>query len=99
MELGRITAEGGCKHINAADGAQTGLGAYCIIAQEDTVISLLKGGTSSSDIGTNFLTTQGISGKTLKQGCQLFVPLSNTYNSLTVQSGSVMIYKLAADTI
>lgn len=89
----RITANGGSKHINSADGAQTLQGLYAFIVQEDTVITVLAGGATSTATGTNFLTAQGLSGKTLKQGALIMVPDGFVINSITLSSGSIIAYK------
>lgn len=96
METQRLTAEGGCKLI-ADTSAYTGQGFYCFIVQEDTVIATLAGGTSSSATGTNFLTTIGLSGKTLKQGALIVAPTASTFNSITLTSGSIICYKHPAN--
>lgn len=97
MESGRITSEGGCKFI---DSAATSVGAYCFVVNADCVLTTLTGGNGGlTDNATNYLTSIGLSGKTLKQGTQIFAPLNCRFNAITPSSGSVIAYKLAADTI
>jgi hypothetical protein len=71
--------------------ARTGKAYYGFIAQEDTVIATLAGGVGSST-STNYLTTIGLSGKTLKQGALITVPYEETIKNLTLTSGSVIAY-------
>jgi hypothetical protein len=94
MEAARITADGGCKFI---DSASTSVGAYCFVVNSDCVLTTLSGGTSPSATSTNFITTIGLSGKTLKQGTLIFAPEGYLFNSITPSSGSVIAYKLEAD--
>ena len=92
MSVQRLTAWNGSKHINSGDGAQTGVGCYGFIAQEDTVINVLLGGSTDSSIAENFKTTLGLTGKTLKSGALIVVPLGQFINSITLTSGSIIVY-------
>lgn len=91
MELGRITAEGG-SFLIADTSAHTGKGAYGFYVVEDTVVALMKGGTTSSLININFLTSFGISGETLKAGSLFLSPKPYVINSITLTSGSIIVY-------
>lgn len=92
MSIQRLSAWNGSKHINSADGAQTNLGCYGFIVQEDTVITTLAGGSTSTSTSENYLTDQGLSGKTLKSGALIVAPLGNFFNSITLSSGSIIVY-------
>jgi hypothetical protein len=71
--------------------ARTGKAYYGFVVQEDTVVATLAGGNGSST-ATNYLTTIGLSGKTLKQGALITVPYEETIKNLTLTSGSVIAY-------
>jgi hypothetical protein len=55
------------------------------------LVATLAGGNGSST-ATNYLTTIGLSGKTLKQGALITVPYEETIKNLTLTSGSVIAY-------
>jgi len=94
MELNRLTGQGGCKFI---DSASTGVGAYAFIVNADCVLTTLTGGNASTtDTTTNFLTTIGLSGKTIKQGTLIVAPTNYMFNSITPSSGSVIAYNLGS---
>ena len=86
MSAQRLTAWNGCKY---QDGTSLSSGdiAYAFIPNEDTVVSTLTG----SD-GVNYLTTMGISGKTLKQGALFIAPYGIKFTSITLTSGSIVKY-------
>jgi hypothetical protein len=54
-------------------------------------VATLAGGNGSST-ATNYITTIGLSGKTLKQGALITVPYEETIKNLTLTSGSVIAY-------
>ena len=87
----RVSAFQGCELI-ADTTARTGKVFYGFIVQEDTIIATLTGGTSG-ETSTNWLTLIGLSGKTLKQGALILVPLDNYITNITLTSGSVIAYK------
>ena len=81
----RITGSKGSKVLTGT-GAHTSLGGYCIIVQEDTVITTFTVGTTDS------LAAYGLSGTTLKAGAYISVPEQSTITAITMSSGSVIIY-------
>ena len=60
-----------------------------IIAQEDTVISVLSG-TDSNGNAVDFKTTQNVD--TVKANALILVPLGATITAITLTSGSVICY-------
>jgi len=86
----RVTAFEGSQYIPASS-AQTGKNYYGFMVQEDTVIGTLAGGDRAAT-STNWLTTMGLSGVTLKQGALILVPEGKFIANLTVTSGSVIAY-------
>ena len=88
----RVSASNGSKHISSTDGAQTSVKAFGFIAQEDTVISVLLGGSTDTSTAQNFKTDLGLTGKTLKAGALIVVPIGNYINSITLTSGSIIVY-------
>ena len=90
MSNRRVTAFQGCELI-ANTTARTNKAYYAFIAQEDTVVATLAGGVGDST-ATNYITTIGLSGATLKQGALIVVPEEETIKNLTLTSGSVIAY-------
>ena len=67
---------------NARTGKQ-----YCAFyVREDTVVSVATGG------GNNYVTSFGISGKTLKAGDWYYTPYFEYITALTLTSGSIIAY-------
>lgn len=93
MSIQRLSAWNGTKHINSADGAQTGQGCFAFIVQEDCVVTVLLGGDTTSSISEDYKTTQGLATKTLKQGALIIAPFGKFFNSITITSGSIITYK------
>jgi hypothetical protein len=90
MSMDRLASWNGCELI-ADTSARTGKTYYAFIAQEDTVVATLTGGTSGVT-STNFLTSIGLASKTIKQGALIVVPAGNFITNLTLTSGSVIAY-------
>lgn len=90
----RLTAGGGCELI-ADTTLRSNKKYYAFIVQEDTVVHTLTG--SSEDVvpspPTNYLTTIGLSGKTLKQGALIVAPINEAFTEFKLTSGSVIAYK------
>lgn len=86
MSMDRLASWNGCKY---QDGTSVSSGdiAYAFIPNEDTVVATLTG-----DNGTNYLTTIGLSGKTLKQGTLIIAPLGVKFSTITLTSGSIVKY-------
>jgi len=80
----RITGSRGSKLL--ITGTNSSLGAYCFIAQEDTVIS------SFLVNGVEARTEYGIGGNTLKAGGLITVPENDAITEIVITSGSVIIY-------
>ena len=91
MIIGRIEAANGSYHLNAADGARTGIEWFGFVPDQDTVISVLTG-TDCQGAATNLLTTMNLTGKTLKQGSYIAVPLGRVITAITISSGAVVGY-------
>lgn len=84
----RVTGAKGCKHINAADGAVSGLRFSSILVQEDTAFTTITG----SD-GSDLIAYWGISGKTLKQGALLTTKLEVSVEAVEIDTaGSIIGY-------
>ena len=82
----------GSEYLNAA--AHTSVSAYAFIVQEDTIISVLTGGDASeakNDI--DYEDTMNLDGVTLKQGALIQAPDGELFQSITIDSGSVIAYK------
>lgn len=88
----RLTASNGCELI-ADTTERTGKAYYALICQEDTVIATMSG-TDHAGAAVDFVSTMGLSGKTLKQGALLTAPLANKITNVDLTSGSVIAYKL-----
>ena len=67
--------------------AHSSLNGYAIIVQEDTVFTAFE--VDSSDA----LSDYGLSGTTCKAGAYITVPESSSITSLTMSSGSCIVYK------
>ena len=81
----------------------TGLQVYAFIVQEDTTVTLVKGGDSSligtfdqnnvAYVLTDYTTSMGLGvGITLKQGALLTAPAGEIFTEITVTVGSVIAY-------
>ena len=68
-------------------GAHPSLNGYAIIVQEDTVF------TAFEVDGVGALADYGLSGATCKAGGYITVPESSSITSLTMSSGSCIVYK------
>jgi len=88
----RLTANGGCEYIDNTD-ERTGKKYYAFIVQADTVVSKLTGG-SAGDTTTNYLTSIGLSSKTLKQGAYITAPGGCVFTNLQLTSGSIIAYSI-----
>ena len=74
---------------------RTGLEVCAFIVQEDTVVATAQGGSTeliTSPAEVNFLTTLGISGKTLKAGALFIIPDGLYIQTFKLTSGSVILY-------
>jgi len=85
---GRISGANGCLLIDDTS-AYTDKNFDTIIAQEDTVISVLSG-TDSNGSAVDFKTTQNVG--TIKANALLLVPMGATITSITLTSGSIICY-------
>jgi|TARA_R110000824_G_scaffold356459_1_gene543716 hypothetical protein len=89
----RLVGIFGSKYL-VATTVHTSLNAYAFIVQEDTVISLIAGGSASTAaVDIDYLTTQSLSGVTLKQGALITAPQGELFQNITITSGSVIAYK------
>lgn len=87
-----MTGDGGCQLISDAS-AHGSLSCSHLIVQENTVISACTGvDNTATNAAQNFVTIWGVSGKTLKIGAFLSAPAGWTITSITLTSGSVIIY-------
>jgi hypothetical protein len=88
----RLVGTFGCKYLNAA--AHTAVNAYAFLVQEDTVISVLKGGNASTALDTyDYLVSIALTGITLKQGALIQAPSGELFQLITITSGSLIVYK------
>jgi hypothetical protein len=85
---GRLSGANGCLLIDDTS-AYTGKEFDTIIAQEDTVISVLSG-TDSNGNAVDFKTVQNVD--TVKANALILVPMGATITSITLTSGSVICY-------
>ena len=91
----RLTGIFGSQYIAATD---TGLRIYAFIAQEDTIITAIKGGDASligtpGYVLTDYTTSMGLSGSvTLKQGALLTAPSGEIFTEITM-TGAIIGYK------
>lgn len=82
----RITGSKGSKLLTGT-GAHASLGAFCMIAQEDTTFSVFTVGTTDS------LAAYGLNASAvLKAGSLITVPEQSTITAITLATGSVVIY-------
>lgn len=94
MSLFRLSAFNGCIY-EGSTNARTGK-FYAFIVNADAVVSAMTvvtitGTTTTTD--TSGVTTYNISGATLKQGTPIFVPEGSYISSITLASGSIVLYK------
>jgi hypothetical protein len=89
--LQRVTGSGGSMLISST-GTYTNQKFYAFIVQEDTIISMIKGGHPPSS-STNYLVTLGINGVTLKAGALFTLPLGEVITTIALSSGSLIGYK------
>ena len=94
----RLTGIFGSQYIPA--GPISGLRIYAFIVQEDdTVISLLKGGDASlvgttGYVLTDYTTSMGLDTVTLKKGALLTAPQGEIFTEMTVSAaGAIIGYK------
>ena len=91
----RLTGIFGSQYIPA--GPISGLRVYAFIVQEDdTVISLLKGGDASligtpGYVLTEYNTSMGLDTVTLKKGALLTAPEGEIFTEMTVSAGGAII--------
>lgn len=88
----RLSAIGGCKHINSSDGAQTNQNFFAFVPDQDTVLTVLSGIDANGNT-KNFLTTMGLSGKTLKAGSYYAVAVGEWITTVTSSSGAAVFYQ------
>ena len=92
----RLTGIFGSQYIPA--GPISGLRVYAFIVQEDdTVISLLKGGDASligttGYVLTEYNTSMGLDTVTLKKGALLTAPEGEIFTEMTVSAGGAIIW-------
>jgi hypothetical protein len=85
---GRVSGANGCLLIDDT-GAKTNLDFDTIIAQEDTVFSVLSG-TDSNGNAVDFMVDQNVD--TVKANALILVPMGATIDAITLTSGSVICY-------
>lgn len=90
LNTGRIAASGGSKLITGTSPVT--IDATSFYVRENTVISALTG-VSQSGATQNFVTLFNISGAALVQGDLFIAPNWYTITSITLTSGSVIVYK------
>ena len=81
----------GSKYLGAA--AHTNVNSNEFIVQEDAVISVLTGGDSSTAANdVDYKASMSLSGVTLKQGALIVAPQGESFQSMTIDSGTIMAY-------
>jgi len=81
----------GSKYLGVA--AHTNVNSNEFIVQEDAIISVLTGGDSSiaaNDV--DYKASMSLSGVTLKQGALIVAPQGESFQSMTIDSGTIMAY-------
>jgi hypothetical protein len=88
----RLIGTFGSKYLNAA--AHTAVNSYAFVVQEDSVLSLIKGGDASTAVDTDdYLVSMALTGVTLKQGALIQAPAGELFQLITITSGSLIVYK------
>ena len=81
----------GSKYLGIA--AHTNVNSNEFIVQEDAVISVLTGGDSSTAANNvDYKVSMGLSDVTLKQGALIVAPQGESFQSMTIDSGTIMAY-------
>ena len=81
----------GSKYLGVA--AHTNVNSNEFIIQEDAVISVLTGGDSSiAANNVDYKASMSLSGVTLKQGALIVAPQGESFQSITIDSGTIMTY-------
>lgn len=81
----------GSKYLGVA--AHTNVNSNEFIVQEDAVISVLTGGDSSTAANdVDYEASMSLSGVTLKQGALIVAPQGESFQSMTIDSGTIMAY-------
>ena len=81
----------GSKYLGVA--AHTNVNSNEFIVQEDAVISVLTGGDSSTAANdVDYKASMSLSGVTLKQGALIVAPQGESFQSITIDSGTIMAY-------
>ena len=81
----------GSKYLGIA--AHTNVNSNEFIVQEDAVISVLTGGDSSTAANdVDYKVSMGLSDVTLKQGALIVAPQGESFQSMTIDSGTIMAY-------
>ena len=81
----------GSKYLGVA--AHTNVNSNEFIVQEDAVISVLTGGDSSTAANdVDYKASMSLSGVTLKQGALIVAPQGESFQSMTIDSGTIMAY-------
>lgn len=88
----RITAYKGTKYIGVE--TLTGQEIFAFYVREDTVISVLSGGDINNipSPAKDYRTLMRINGITLKAGDLFFIPYNEVASTITVASGSILVY-------
>jgi hypothetical protein len=81
----------GSKYLGVA--AHTNVNSNEFIVQEDAVISVLTGGDSSTAANNvDYKVSMSLSDVTLKQGALIVAPQGESFQSMTIDSGTIMAY-------
>ena len=81
----------GSKYLGVA--AHTNVNSNEFIIQEDAVISVLTGGDSSiAANNVDYKASMSLSGVTLKQGALIVAPQGESFQSMTIDSGTIITY-------
>jgi hypothetical protein len=88
--IGRLAGINGCLLVNSSSGALTGKKFDYLVAQEDTVISVLTGKDAGGNTGYDFKTVQNVA--SIKAGAVVTIPKGYLITAITITSGSVICY-------
>jgi hypothetical protein len=91
MGINKLWGAGGFKAISGT-GAKTSVNACQIVINSDAVFTVLAGGGSPNSTSTNYFTQCELSGLTLAAGMILTPDPGETFNSITLASGSILVY-------
>ena len=89
--LTKITGDNGGFFVDSS-AAVTGTFVYAIQVLTDCVFTVLKEGKETGAAGSDAMTAQNLTSKTITAGC-LLVPTDKVFTDITITSGSLYCYR------